>query len=193
MIRPQWRYPNSVVEQHYGFGVAIGTTAGLRWVGHGGGFPGFITCTSMLPEHQLSISILTNSIHGPATESILGAISILASFARKGAPVPRVRDWSGRWWGIWGAADLVPMGRRVTISYPSQMEPFASNSEVVVTGNDRGRIAEAAGGANYGEVIRRMRGADGTVSEIWLGGQRLVSELKAVAEISNRYERLGDT
>ena len=106
----------------------------------------------MLPEHQLSISILTNSIDGPATEWILGAISILASFARKGAPVPRVRDWSGRWWGIWGAADLVPMGCRVTISYPSQMEPFASNSEVVVTGNDRGRIAEAAGGANYGEV-----------------------------------------
>jgi CubicO group peptidase (beta-lactamase class C family) len=193
MIRPQWRYPHSAIERHYGLGVASGTTAGLHWFGHSGGFQGFITRSSMFPEHRLSLSILTNAIDGLAEEWVAGAIHILAGFARNGAPAERVRDWSGRWWGLWGATDLVPMGRRVTISYPSQAEPLAGASEIVVTGNDRGRIAEAAGGGSYGETARRVRGADGAVSEIWLGGERLVPEAEIVAEMNRCYGGLTDS
>ena len=65
--------------------------------------------TVILPEAPLAVSLITNAVDGPADRWMKGAINILASFARRGAP-SELRDWSGRWWSPWGVVDLVPMG-----------------------------------------------------------------------------------
>ena len=67
MIRRQWSDPYASFGSHYGLGIASGRTADCDWFGHGGGFQGFITRTSVLPERGLAISILTNAIDGTGT------------------------------------------------------------------------------------------------------------------------------
>jgi D-alanyl-D-alanine carboxypeptidase len=64
MTRRQWQDPHSSFDSWYGLGLASGRTADCDWFGHGGGFQGFITRTSVLPERGLAISILTNASDG---------------------------------------------------------------------------------------------------------------------------------
>jgi CubicO group peptidase (beta-lactamase class C family) len=187
MVRPQWRYPHTNVERHYGLGVSSGKTAEWAWLGHGGAFQGFASRTATLPDRSLAVSLLTNAVDGPADQWVDGILHILATFAKHGAPNSEIRDWTGRWWTLWGAVDLVPMGDKVVVAAPSLPNPFTEASEISVSDKDNGRFTAAAGTARYGESVRRVRRADGTVGEVWFGGTRLVPEAVAAAELKVRY------
>ena len=110
MFRPQWRYPHTYVERYYGLGVSSGKTAEWGWFGHGGAFQGFASRSAALPDRSLAVSLIMNAVDGPADQWVEGVLHILATFAKHGAPTDKVRDWTGRWWTLWGAADLVPLG-----------------------------------------------------------------------------------
>jgi len=60
-------------------------------------------------------------------------------------------------------------------------------SELAISGRDRGRIDLANGFGSHGEGVRRVRGRGGKVSELWLGGTRLLPEHRVVSEIGKRY------
>ncbi len=187
LIRRQWQDPYSSFASYYGLGVASGRTADCDWFGHGGGFQGFITRTSVLPERGLALSVLTNAIDGWVHLWWGGIMQILAAFERHGAPTAPVRDWTGRWWTPWFPIDLVPMGNRVLIAVPGMLNPVMDASEVTVSSATEGKIALANGFANHGETVRRKRSKSGRVEEVWLGGTRFVPEAKVVAELKARY------
>jgi hypothetical protein len=79
------------------------------------------------------------------------------------------------------------MGRRVLVANLDLPAPFTDASELSVTGEDRGRIELANGTGSHGEGVRRVRGPDGKVAEVWLGGGRLLLESEVVTEIVDRY------
>jgi CubicO group peptidase (beta-lactamase class C family) len=187
MTRKQWRIPQVIEEAYYGFGLMSGQTAGWDWFGHGGGFQGYISKTCVIPACEVSITILTNSIDGWAAFWANGAMHILRAFRMHGAPNRRVRDWSGRWWTLWGAVDLVPMGNRVMAGNPHLINPFLDAAEIEVTGRDKGRIASAAGYASHGEGVRRSRNKAGHVTDIWLAGANVKREKALAAEMERRY------
>ena len=187
MIRRQWRDAYSSVERHYGLGIMCSKTGDLEWFGHGGAFQGFISRTVVVPQHGLAVSIVTNTVERLAEQWSDGALHIISAFARRGAPEKRLRNWSGRWWNVWNALDLVPVGDRVLILTPALPNPLTDASEVEVTGADAGQIALAPGLGNHGEPVRRSRGADGAVDEVWLGGTRLLPETQMAAELKARY------
>src|SRR6266566_3058747 len=187
MTRRHWRDAHSSIERHYGLGIMCGKTADCEWFGHGGSFPGFISQTAVVPQVGLTLSIVTNTADRLANSWVDGAIHVIAAFARRGAPDARVRDWTGRWWGRWDALDLVPMGNRVLVAAPALLNPVADASELAISGADHGHIALATGLANHGEAVRRRRKANGTIEEIWLGGNRLLPETAAIAELETRY------
>lgn len=187
MIRPQWRYPHTDVERYYGLGVSSGKTAEWGWFGHGGAFQGFASRSAALPDRSLAVSLVMNAVDGPADQWVEGVLHILATFAKHGAPTDKVRDWTGRWWTLWGAADLVPIGDKVFVAPPSLPNPFTEASEIAVSDKDNGHFAAAPGTARHGESVRRVRRPDGQVGEIWFGGTRLVPEPEAAAELKLRY------
>jgi CubicO group peptidase (beta-lactamase class C family) len=187
MIRRQWRDPHGVLERYYGLGIMSGQTGGWDWAGHAGGFPGFITRTSMLPGRDLTVSVLTNAVDGAANLWFDGVVHILATFARHGAPTRRTRDWTGRWWSLWGAFDLVAMGDKVLIANPALLNPFTDASEFAITARDRGQITLANGYANHGEPVRRTRDARGRVTAFWLSGGKLLRAAPLAAELQRRY------
>src|SRR5271156_5483334 len=188
MIRSQWRYPHTNVDRYYGLGVSSGKTAEWDWFGHNGGFQGFISRTAVLTDRGLAASLVTNGVDGPAGPWLDGVIHILACFAKHGAPSDKVREWTGRWWSLWGAVDLVPMGETVVVATPSLPNPFTEASEISVSDKDNGRFTAAAGTARYGESVRLIRKADGTVGEAWFGGTCFVPEAEAAAELKARYD-----
>ena len=66
MIRRHWRDPHATLEGYYGLGIISGKTGDWECFGHSGGFQGFITRTAVLPERDLTVSVLTNAVDGLA-------------------------------------------------------------------------------------------------------------------------------
>ena len=171
MIRPRWRDPHSSIERYYGLGIISGTLAGWRWYGHSGGLQGYITRTVVIPREELAVSILTNSIMGPAHAWLDGAMHILRTYKTRGG-----RRWRGRWWNIWGAIDLVPVRGRILVTSPGLFNPFLDASEI------RGRRIVLAGGyVNHGERVRFGR------KELWLGAGCFRPQAAVAREIKRRY------
>jgi CubicO group peptidase (beta-lactamase class C family) len=187
MTRKHQRNPHASIEGHYGLGIMSGALGGWDWFGHTGGFQGYISRTAVIPARDLAITILTNSVDGMAYFLEDGAIHILRAFAACGAPTRRVRDWTGRWWSMWGAVDLVPIGNRVIVANPHFFNPFMDATEIEVTGRDTGRIALAAGYASHGQAVRRARNKAGNVTEVWVAGSRLIPEKALAAELERKY------
>ncbi|PDT91370.1 serine hydrolase [Bradyrhizobium sp. Y36] len=187
MTRHHWRIPQTL-EAYYGLGVNAGKTDGWDWFGHGGGFQGYVSRTCSIPACELSISILSNSLDGAAPFWMDGAMQILRVFKSRGAPDRRLRDWTGRWWTIWGASDFVPMGNRVLVANPQFNNPFMDATEIEVTGRDTGKIAWGAGYASHGEPVRRIRNARGKVSDVWVAGAHVKPGNVLAKEIERRYK-----
>jgi CubicO group peptidase (beta-lactamase class C family) len=189
MVRGRWRNPHSSIERYYGLGIMSGNTAEWEWFGHSGAFQGFTSRTVVLSDPGIAVSLVTNAVDGLADRWVDGAIDILATFAKHGAPTNEVRDWTGRWWSLWAAVDLVPMGGKVMVAAPSLANPFTDASEISISGKDSGHLSLASGLARHGEDVLRIRAADGKVEEVRLGGVRLLPEAKVAAELETRYGR----
>jgi CubicO group peptidase (beta-lactamase class C family) len=187
MTRRQWRSPHSSLDRHYGLGTMHSSVGEWDLFGHGGGFQGFITRTAVLRDKALTVSILTNAVDGLANPWMDGVSHILQNFAGNGAPSDAVRDWTGRWWNLWNAFDLVPMGDKVLVATPGLPNPFMDASELEIIGKDQGRVMLANGFANHGETVRRVFDQQGKATELWLGGGKLLPEAEIAAEIEKRY------
>ncbi len=187
MVRRQWRNQHSSLERYYGLGTISGSLSGWEWFGHSGGLQGYITRTCVIPEHDLTVAVLTNAIDGWAGIWVDGAMHILRAFSRHGPPSRKVRDWSGRWWSVWGAVDLVPMGSKVLVVGPGFVNPIGDAGELEITARDQGRFAVADGYSSYGEPVRRVRNRAGKVTEVWLAASKMLPEAKVAKEMHARY------
>ena len=183
MTHAQWRNPDSAIEIHYGLGTMSGGKGDWWWFGHHGGFQGFISRTVVVPAHDLAIAIVTNAIDGQAVLWVAGMLQVLATFARHGVPSERTRDWTGRWWTIWGVTDLVPMGDKVLAANPGLPFPFADASEIAVASAEHGTVAKATGFENHGEPVERIRDVAGRFHELRLGNTTLVPEERVATEL----------
>jgi CubicO group peptidase (beta-lactamase class C family) len=189
MSRSQWEDPWGAIPQKYGLGTISGTFDGWDWFGHSGGFQGYVTRTSVIPDHDLSISCLTNAVDGLSGFWLDGALAILKRFQQGGAPSAELADWSGRWWSVWGATDLVPIGDKVVLGAPGLLNPMLKPAELTVTGKDEARITQSGAFANFGEPARLIRDDKGVVSAVQLASSRMVSEAALTEELVGRYER----
>ena len=187
MVRPQWRNPHSSIERYYGLGIMSARMAEWEWFGHNGRFQGFASRTAVLSDPAITVSLAINAEAAPTDLWLEGVIHVLVSFAKHGSPTGAVRDWAGRWWALWGAVDLVPMGAKVMIAVPSLPKPLTDASEISVSGEDRGRVTLANGTARHGEEVRRVRGSNGEVAELWIGDARYLSETAFALELQQRY------
>ena len=89
-------------------------------LGHGGGFPGFITHTWFDPVDRLAVSVLTNAIDGAAQTAATLAVRLvgLAQEGLDGAadanrPSPTRPGYTGRFTTLWGSFDIVALGGRL--------------------------------------------------------------------------------
>jgi CubicO group peptidase (beta-lactamase class C family) len=189
MSRRHWRNPNTAPEQYYGLGTISGSFDGWDWFGHSGGLQGYISRTCVFPDVGLTICVLTNAIDGWAHPWVDGIANILQAFARNGPPTRNIKDWSGRWWSLWTALDLVPVGSKVLALAPGLLNPMTNAPELEITSRTTGRIALAPGFGSHGEPVRCVRAKSGRLTEVWLGGTRLLPAARVAAELEARYDK----
>ena len=193
MTRRHWRNPHTDGEEYYGLGIISGTLKGWDWFGHSGGLPGYISRTAVVPEQDLTISVLTNNSNGWAGPWVDGAIHILREFSQRGSATRQVQGWTGRWWGLDGPGDYIPLGNKVLVANPQAWNPFLNATEIEVTGRDKGRVSLDDGYGNQGEAVLRRRDQAGKVVEINFAGYRLLPEVEIAAEMRKRYRLVGPT
>lgn len=187
MTRRHWRDAHSQFERYYGLGTISGPVGPWSWVGHAGGFQGTLTRTILIPDQDITISILTNALDGLANVWFEGVIHILRVMHGLGAPTAQTQGWTGRWWGLWGAFDLVPGKDRVLVAAPGQNMPFVDASEIAVTGPDAGKVVKAQAFGDLAESCALHRHRSGAVDAVQIGAKRLVTERDIKAEIAGRY------
>ncbi len=187
MVRRQWQDAHAAMPISYGLGTMIFKVGDWDTFGHGGGFQSTISRTMTMVGQDLCVSILTNAVDGQANPWADGAVRILQAFAKHGAPTARTRDWTGRWWNLWGTLDLLAFGDHVVMAAPGWVNPLTDAGEIEVTARDQGRIRLAGGFASHGEGARLVRNRSGNVSEVWLGGTKFLPKARMAAEMKRRY------
>ena len=136
-------------------------------LGHGGGFPGFITHTWFDPVDRLAVSVLTNAIDGAAQTAATLAVRLvgLAQEGLDGAPNdPPVADparFTGRFTTLWGSFDVVALGGRLHGLAPSVDDPLPSRQRLAVVDDDTLRVVDGPGYGSPGEPIVYERDPDG--------------------------------
>lgn len=190
MMHRRWRDDCNSQEAYYGYGTMMNGPGPKEWFGHTGGLQGFVSRTARFTATGFTITVLCNAQDGPAYQWVDGIASILEAFQRHGAPGKRVAGWGGRWWTMWGASDLVPMGQVVCQVAPALNPPFdGATPECVITGKDSGIVQKASGYHSPGQAIRRVRDRKGKVTELWVGGTQLLPKQAMLAEANRRYAK----
>ena len=186
MTRGQWKCHDTLATT-YGLGTISGTIGDWDWFGHSGGLLGYISRTVVVPERNLAIAVLTNAGDGLAWPWLDGILHVARVLAKKGEPTEEVRDWTGRWWGAWGAIDLLPAGDRVVVAVPAYLNPVLDAHEIEVTRPNEGCVALAGGYADHGEPVHLVRDDNGTAIEFWAQGTRFAPEAVVTQEMQDMY------
>lgn len=194
MQRPVWtELSPDAPRDGYGYGTTVHYYDGHRMVGHSGGYPGHITRTMWDPNEGLAISVLTNSVDGPAEELAAGILKILdnaratpskaplrsgltnsAALQTPAAPDEPVdlASFTGRFAALWGVSDVYILGGKLFASSPVGPSPHAMPVELAVIDANTLRIMSGSPFGSVGELYRYERDADGKILSVFTGGMR---------------------
>ena len=171
--------------RHYALGFNVTDVAGRRMVGHGGGFPGFITYTTIDPGDQLVVSVLTNAIDGPAEALGTGIVKLInrAADATKppmGADAPvasssELERFTGRFFSLWATLDIFRLGDQLCATDPEMLDPTADVVELDVIDDRTLRISKASGYASPGERVAFEFDGAGQPSKVQFAGSRFLT------------------
>ena len=182
----------------YALGFAVGDVGGRRVLGHGGGFPGFITHTWFDPKDRLAVSVLTNAIDGPAqtsTSLFLRLLELATSHDRDDEPpVADPTPFTGRYTTLWGSYDIAVLGGRLVALSPALDDPVPAVQRLTVLDADTLRIADSSGYGSPGERYEFRRDPSGAVISVrGSSGSSAVPEPTFQAWLAQRDRiRLGD-
>lgn len=193
MHRGEWDVEGT--DERYGLGFGIQTVGERRMLGHGGGFPGYITRTLFDPVDGLTVVVLTNAIDGPALALTKGIVRLVdvaleASKDHSAQSVGDLASYAGRFAALWGVTDIVDLGGRLRLVDPNQPDPTEEMGTLEVVDADTLRIEDDTGYAAPGEQVRYVRRADGDTARVTIGGvtavpiEAHVDALRGISRIS---------
>lgn len=129
------------------------------YVGHSGGYPGYITQTLFQPADRFGVIVLTNSTDGSAGDiarQLIEAVGPLFGKATAG-PAPALWDpaWArfqGVYRGRWNDMTVVVLNNRLVV-LPSTAQGIDGAQKLEALGNGRFRLDAPNGGAPIGETV----------------------------------------
>lgn len=128
------QFKDKTVDRGIGFGILEakgGKIETTKIVGHGGGYPGFITQSGLSQKDKVVIVVLTNAVDGPAVTLALGINGILAHLKKekekfkleKDKPVPDFKDIIGFYSSDWGISLFSQIGPKLVGLGPRDENP----------------------------------------------------------------------
>ena len=153
MKRPQWirKKPN----RNWGLGYQLWDLKGKEIYGHGGGFPGYITCVGMNDELNLGVVVLTNAMDGgakPILDNIFNIIfSTIKRYEFENKELNDFKKYEGKYRERWGDLRIKSLNNTLIIYEDRSDQPLEDFDELkhqsghefyIAEGNDLGYIGE---------------------------------------------------
>ena len=140
MFRPHW--PTGEGNDSYGLGFGVYDIGRRTIVGHGGGYPGFITSVGFSPDDDLGVIVLTNTNDSPAGELRRGIFDTIDRLAAdpdryKGTDsAAALRPYEGAYRSRWADMCIVRVGSTL-VGFPPNVDfPLAAASTLRRTGKN---------------------------------------------------------
>lgn len=162
-----WRELHRVrsVDETWVTGTALGFDVqrfnNRTYVGHGGGYPGNTTFTSLQLDDKVGVIVLTNtndSNSGEIARQLMATVGAAVAKAARDTPVtvawdPAWARFAGLYRGVWGDQQIVLLNQKLVL-----ITPNAATVDTSVTleplGGGRFRYTAPTGGGEIGEVVR---------------------------------------
>jgi D-alanyl-D-alanine carboxypeptidase len=144
-----------------GIGFAVNRVGGKTYIGHGGGYPGYTTQTSINLDGKVAVIVLTNTNDSNPNDIARQLMSTVGDAVLKAsAQKPKVIAWDPSWArfagfyrGKGGDSQVVLLNQRLVIVTPNA--PNVDNPTTLEPlGGGRFRYVAPGGGGPVGEVVR---------------------------------------
>ncbi|WP_460707127.1 serine hydrolase domain-containing protein [Luteococcus sediminum] len=164
-------------ERFYGLGFQMVEVNGRMLVGHSGGWPGHITQSWLDAESGLCVSVLTNTLGGPASQWATQIVRLLDRIVEAEGPgpaeVPEGIDptsFTGRYCCLWGIEDIALLGTRLYVIPASSTTPHEDATVLKVVDDCTLRAEPEDSYGATGEDYLFTRDAHGRVRSVRQGG-----------------------
>ncbi len=173
MQRTQWRTESldNDYSVDYGLGFEIEYVGDRRLIGHGGGFPGYITKSYADPRDELVVIVLTNSLSSLAT-SIAKTIYGVIDYFQKNAAENSTHDMSrfeGSYMNLWGRNDVIATGNKIVSASVDSWSPLRNPEELEYVNDTTLKIKKTDSFSSQGELVHFVFKNDKVVSVNFAG------------------------
>ena len=168
MQQAQWQVADEP-ERRYGLGLALTKVGKRELVGHGGGYPGHITCSMADPHAGLAVTVLTNAIDGPAqslTHALVKLIDLAGSSPRPERTSVDPHRFTGRFASLWGVVDIAVLGGRLFRIHPAQADPTENVAELRVIDQHTLQVDGGDGYGSFGEQFTFTFDPNGDIASV---------------------------
>ncbi len=144
-----------------GLGFDVQRVNNRTYVGHGGGYPGNTTFTSLQLDDKVGVIVLTNtndSNVGELARQLMATVGTAVAKAGRAKSVvvawdPAWARFAGLYRGTWGDQQVVLLNQRLVLITPNAAAVDTSVS-LQALGGGRFRFMAPTGGGEVGEVVR---------------------------------------
>lgn len=161
----------------YGSGFVTTTVRNRSLIGHVGEYSGFVSCTKIDPVDQLAVTVLTNSLDGPAAVLANGIVAIIDFFADprlpaslRSGPQADLSRFETRLFSAWNAVDIVAVAGWLLAVGPEQPRPFDDPTVLTAETPDRLRIARTSGYLSPGQEVSYTWRPEGGIDTVRFAG-----------------------
>ena len=169
MMENDWARGNAI-------GFAVSKTGDKLYVGHGGGYPGYLTQTLIQLDDKVGVIVLTNANDSNPGEIAQHLMHIVGSAVAKASAATKTTvawdpSWSrfaGVYRGVFGDSAVVELNQQVVSFDPTGANPERQN-KLVPIGGGQFRLEAPAGGGPVGEVVRFIEQSGGGM-RMYTGG-----------------------
>lgn len=169
--------PGEGDHEDYGLGLELNNFGKRKTFGHGGGFPGHITLSSVDVKNDLVVIVLTNCWGGPTESITKGAFGIIDYYQQNRSsnePKYNLESLAGRYKNHYGSTDILAMGDKLVVDYPN-WRPLSAPEELSRIDDTTFKIGETNSFYSEGELVH-FNLKDGKVETVNYAGTTLWPE-----------------
>src|SRR3989338_352785 len=157
ITRMHWIIDKNNKDYQYGLGCSRQKIGPKYYVGHTGGYPGFITRTLIDVDNKITLVFLRNSLDGPWI--VNGIIKILQFFEKIKftSSARKFDEYQGRFEDIWSTLDIINGGDRLIGVYPDNWGAPENNDELQRIGKDKFVLEKVRSSGPLGETVKFIR------------------------------------
>lgn len=190
MRRIQWRVENNEKpEEYYGLGLEVDYIDGNHLIGHGGGFPGYITKSFYDTKNDVVIVVLTNAIDGGAGAIAKGIYGVINKFDSKmEKPKQEFSKFEGRFMDLWNLIDVVSVGNKIYAGYPNSWTPFKGAEELEYVDDKTLKVVKANSYSAESELVKYIFDAKNNITKVIYNGVSVFPEDQYLKSIKSKKE-----